>query len=48
MLLWVNQLGVDGPLYLPAADVAAALPGRWDAVEAEAGWGTWAALRRSR
>ncbi|MFE7354554.1 hypothetical protein ACFU8Q_15430 [Streptomyces sp. NPDC057543] len=22
------------------------VPGVWDAVEAEAGWGTWAALRR--
>ncbi|MER7542137.1 class I SAM-dependent methyltransferase [Spirillospora sp. NPDC127506] len=45
VLLWINQLGTDGPLYLPAADVADALPGQWDAVEAEAGWGTWATLR---
>lgn len=47
VLLWINQLGEDGPLYLPAADVAAALPGRWRAVEAHAGWGSWAALRRA-
>lgn len=48
VLLWINQLGVDGPLYLPAADVAAALPGDWQAVEAAAGWGSWAVLRRGR
>ncbi|MET7304468.1 methyltransferase domain-containing protein [Embleya sp. NPDC005575] len=48
VLLWVNQLGTDGPLHLTTADVAAALPGAWDAVEADAGWGTWAALRRAR
>ena len=47
VLLGINQLGEDGPLYLPAADVAAALPGRWRAVEAHAGWGSWAALRRA-
>lgn len=46
VLLWINQLGEDGPLYLPAADVAAALPGEWQAVEADAGWGSWAILRR--
>lgn len=45
VLLWINQLGPDGPLYLPAATVTAALPGRWHATEAEAGWGTWALLR---
>ncbi|WP_405883767.1 class I SAM-dependent methyltransferase [Streptomyces sp. NBC_01136] len=47
VLLWINQLGQDGPLYLPADDVAAALPGRWTAIEAEAGWGSWAALRHA-
>ncbi|MDJ0382410.1 class I SAM-dependent methyltransferase [Streptomyces sp. G-G2] len=47
VLLWINQLGEDGPLYLPAEDVASALPGHWTAIEAEAGWGTWAALRRA-
>ena len=46
VLLWINQLGEDGPLYLPAADVAAALPGGWRSVEAMAGWGSWAVLRR--
>ncbi|WP_201724797.1 class I SAM-dependent methyltransferase [Streptomyces antimycoticus] len=48
VLLWINQLGKDGPLYLPAADVVAALPGDWHAVEANAGWGSWAVLRRAR
>ncbi|MFG2858313.1 hypothetical protein ACGFZ9_48505, partial [Streptomyces mirabilis] len=48
VLLWINQLGCDGPLYLPAATVVAALPGTWQATESEAGWGSWAALRRTR
>ncbi|AGS70158.1 class I SAM-dependent methyltransferase [Streptomyces collinus] len=42
VLLWINQLGEDGPLYLPATAVAAALPGEWHSVEADAGWGSWA------
>ncbi|WP_329537983.1 class I SAM-dependent methyltransferase (plasmid) [Streptomyces sp. NBC_01450] len=46
VLLWINQLGEDGPQYWPADDVAAALPGQWHAVEAQAGWGGWAVLRR--
>lgn len=48
ILLWINQLGSDGPLYLPAAAVAASLPGTWRATESEAGWGSWALLRRTR
>ncbi|MFE1788731.1 class I SAM-dependent methyltransferase [Streptomyces sp. NPDC059525] len=48
VILWINQLGADGPLYLPAQDVITALPGHWDVVEAEAGWGSWAVLRRAR
>ncbi|MDJ0347329.1 hypothetical protein QMK19_37365 [Streptomyces sp. H10-C2] len=47
VLLWINQLGPDGPLHLPADEVADALPGTWQAIEADAGWGTWAALRRT-
>ncbi|MFE2732657.1 class I SAM-dependent DNA methyltransferase [Streptomyces sp. NPDC059349] len=46
VLLWINQLGQDGPLYLSSEEVAAALPGQWTSVEAAAGWGSWAALRR--
>ncbi|MFE5194612.1 class I SAM-dependent DNA methyltransferase [Streptomyces sp. NPDC056601] len=45
VLLWINQLGEDGPLHLPATDVADALPGDWQAVGADAGWGSWAVLR---
>jgi SAM-dependent methyltransferase len=47
VLLRINQLGQDGPLYLPADDVAAALPGKWHATEAAAGWGSRAVLRRT-
>ncbi|MCZ4118662.1 class I SAM-dependent methyltransferase [Streptomyces sp. H39-S7] len=47
LLLWINQLGQDGPLYLPAEDVAAALPGHWHTTEAAAGWGSWAVIRRT-
>ena len=46
-VVWVNTYGSDTPIHLPADDVEAALPGRWDGVAAEAGWGTWAVLRRA-
>jgi hypothetical protein len=45
-LIWINQLGTNGPLYLPAHEVATAMPGHWHTTQAEAGWGTWAVLRR--
>jgi SAM-dependent methyltransferase len=45
-VLWVNTLGPDTPIYLPADDVAAALPGEWDGVASEAGEGTWCVLHR--
>lgn len=48
VVVWVNTSGDRTPIHLPAEDVAAALPGEWDGVHAEAGWGTWAALRRAR
>ncbi|GAA0658721.1 hypothetical protein GCM10010193_06820 [Kitasatospora atroaurantiaca] len=47
VLPWINQLAADGPLHLPAAAVAGALPGTWEGIESEAGWGTWVVLRRS-
>ena len=47
-VVWANVLGRDGPLYVPAADIARALPGEWNGVESAAGWGTWAVLRRSQ
>lgn len=47
LLLWVNTQGEDTPIYLPAEDVAAALPGDWDGVASQAGWGTWSTFRRA-
>jgi SAM-dependent methyltransferase len=48
VLLWVSTLGDATPIYLPPADVVRALPGDWDGVTAEAGWGTWLIARRAR
>ncbi len=45
-LVWVNTLGDQTPIHLPAADVAAALPGDWAGVTARAGAGFWAVLER--
>src|SRR6266516_6437551 len=42
VVVWVNVLGRDGPLYVPTAEIARALPGEWGGVESTAGWGTWA------
>jgi hypothetical protein len=47
-LLWVSTLGDATPIYLPPADVIRALPGAWDGVTADAGWGTWLVARRAR
>ena len=47
VLVWVSAMGDDTPIYLPAADVGAALPGQWTGVAAEAGWGSWATFRRA-
>lgn len=46
-VVWVCSLGDRTPIYLPPDDVEQALPGEWDGVAAEAGWGTWAVLRRA-
>jgi SAM-dependent methyltransferase len=46
VLVWVNTLGDATPIHLPADEVVAALPGRWRGVTADAGWGTWTAVRR--
>lgn len=45
-VVWINTLGDQTPIHLPAADVAAALPGTWRGVTARAGTGFWAALSR--
>jgi ubiquinone/menaquinone biosynthesis C-methylase UbiE len=46
-IVWMNSLAEDTPIHLPTKDVLAAMPGRWTAVTAEAGWGEWAVLRRA-
>jgi SAM-dependent methyltransferase len=46
VVVWVNTLGDATPIHLPADEVVAALPGRWRGVTADAGWGTWTAVRR--
>jgi ubiquinone/menaquinone biosynthesis C-methylase UbiE len=47
VVVWVNTSGDKTPIYLSADDVDAALPGQWTGVASEAGWGTWAVLRRA-
>ena len=46
-LVWVNTVGDATPIHLSAEEVEAALPGAWDGVHADAGWGTWAVLRKA-
>ena len=45
-ILWVNTLGDQTPIHLPAADVLEALPGEWQGRTARAGTGFWLAARR--
>jgi SAM-dependent methyltransferase len=47
VVVWVNSSGPQTPIYLPADDVAAALPGEWAGVESGAGEGLWCVLRRA-
>lgn len=46
-VVWVNSSGDQTPIHLPPRDVVAALPGRWQGVESEAGAGLWCVVRRS-
>ena len=41
VVLWVNSRGPDTPIHLTADEVDGALPGHWDGVASQAGWGTW-------
>ncbi len=41
VVVWVNSRGTDTPIHLTADEVDAALPGHWDGVASQAGWGTW-------
>lgn len=45
-IVWVNSVGPDTPIHLPAEDVDEALPGDWQGLTSEAGVGTWCVLRR--
>ena len=40
-IVWVNTLGDQTPIHLPADDVVAALPGEWSGRTARAGTGFW-------
>ncbi len=46
-VVWVNTLGDQTPIHLPATDVLAALPGAWQGRTARAGTGFWLAAERS-
>jgi SAM-dependent methyltransferase len=46
VLLWVSTNGDETPIYLPPADVLRALPGTWQGITSQAGWGTWLTARR--
>ena len=45
-VVWVNTLGDQTPIHLPADDVIAALPGQWSGRTARAGTGFWLSARR--
>ena len=45
-ILWVNTLGDQTPIHLPADDVLEALPGKWQGCSARAGTGFWLTARR--
>lgn len=47
VVVWVNSRGADTPIHLTADEVDAALPGYWDGVASQAGWGTWSVHWRS-
>lgn len=47
VLLWVSTNGEETPIYLPPADVLRALPGTWQGITSQAGWGTWLTARRA-
>ena len=46
-LVWVNSSGEQTPIYLPAEDLVAALPGQWTGAASRAGEGRWCVLRRA-
>lgn len=48
VVVWVNSSGAETPIHLPARDVVAALPGRWEGVSSGAGAGTWCVVSRAQ
>jgi ubiquinone/menaquinone biosynthesis C-methylase UbiE len=46
-VVWVNTLGDQTPIHLPATDVVAVLPGAWRGRTARAGTGFWLTAERS-
>jgi len=46
VVVWVSSSADRTPIYLPAEDVAQALPGTWSGSTALAGWGSWCVLTR--
>jgi SAM-dependent methyltransferase len=46
-IVWVNTLGDQTPIHLPADDVVAALPGAWSGRTARAGTGFWLTATRT-
>lgn len=46
-VIWINTLGDQTPIHLPATDVLAALPGTWFGRTARAGTGFWLAAERN-
>lgn len=47
-VVWVNTMGDQTPIHLPAEDVVAALPGDWTGVASHAGFGMWAVAQRAQ
>ena len=47
VLLWVSSKWDQTPIYLPPTEVLHALPGTWDGVTCQVGWGTWLTARRT-
>lgn len=46
-LVWINTLGDQTPIHLPANEVGAAMPGDWSGLTARSGSGFWATLSRA-
>ena len=46
-LLWVNTMGDETPIHLPAERVVEVLPGEWKATASRAGTGFWCVARRA-